>query len=427
MRISQLEVKNIGVFDHETIEFLPASKPDKAEIHIFTGVNGSGKSTLLYSLAGTFNEEIPKKRFFYSDKRSYVKIISKEGSFQYYYDSFEREISIKEGVQNTIFDYRSRYSYIISSRGLYKKQWDKSFAVFAYSGFRSLSSENIQAIQEVKSDPLHDSLNFEKPVDSKILLQWIANTKAKVAFALQEGDKEKSKRYQASLRRIENAVSEITGEAVLFTFQYEPLAVGVQVNGENLEFDVLPDGLKSVISWIADLLMRLERLKWADDRAVLDKNFILFLDEIEIHLHPAWQRKILPVVQGLFKNAQIFIATHSPFVVASVDDAWVYKLSLENGRAKIAQVLESKAGSSYPTVLDEIFGINEYFDVETEKQFETFYQLRDAILSGHDGNKENEFKRIATELAQKSVEVNDIIARELRQTERISGKVFELF
>ena len=105
-----------------------------------------------------------------------------------------------------------------------------------------------------------------------------------------------------------------------FVFQYEPLNVGLKINDEELEFDVLPDGVKSIISWIADLLMRLDRLKWKDNINILDRNFILLLDEIEVHLHPAWQRKILPVVQKLFKNAQIFIATHSPFVVGSIDN-----------------------------------------------------------------------------------------------------------
>ncbi len=81
---------------------------------------------------------------------------------------------------------------------------------------------------------------------------------------------------------------------------------------------------------------------------MLDRNFILFLDEIEIHLHPSWQRKILPVVQNLFRNGQIFIATHSPLVVASVSDAWVYKLSRVNGKMQVSEIIQSKAGTSYP-------------------------------------------------------------------------------
>ena len=51
MRIARLEMQRVGVFEDETIEFRPKTDPDKAEIHILTGVNGSGKSTILYTLA----------------------------------------------------------------------------------------------------------------------------------------------------------------------------------------------------------------------------------------------------------------------------------------------------------------------------------------------------------------------------------------
>jgi DNA repair exonuclease SbcCD ATPase subunit len=47
MKIRKLQLKNIGVFDNETIKFQPCPAKVKAEIHIFTGQNGSGKSTLL--------------------------------------------------------------------------------------------------------------------------------------------------------------------------------------------------------------------------------------------------------------------------------------------------------------------------------------------------------------------------------------------
>ena len=78
-------------------------------------------------------------------------------------------------------------------------------------------------------------------------------------------------------------------------------------------------------------------MNWEDDLPIFEREFDFLLDEIEVHLHPEWQRKVLPVVQKLFKNSQIFVSTHSPFVVNSVDDAWVYKLKLEKGKAKVAE------------------------------------------------------------------------------------------
>lgn len=419
MRITRLELENIGPFEHQVFHFDPVKSHDKAEIHMLTGVNGSGKSTVLHTLTSAFDPFLSvEKRFRFSDGKSRIRIRSSDEPgdliFQHDDSGALKPLPIPEKFLTYRNAIGSDYVHV-----------PLDFAVFAYSGSRSLSSVDLQAIQEVRASPLHDSLNFQNPVNSQTLIQWIANTKAKTAFAFQEGDHQRAEGYRTSLARIENAVKEIVGHDVRFTFRYEPLAVGIKINDEELEFDMLPDGLKSVVSWIADLLMRLDRIKWADTRDVLDRNFILLLDEIEIHLHPAWQRKILPVVQKLFGNAQIFIATHSPFVVGSVNDAWVCKLHLSDGNAEVEEVSEARAGSSYPVVMDEIFGIDEYFDVETEKTFAHFYELRHELLSGNTA-RSDEFSEISRKLALKSVEARDIVGRELRQLERITGKEISL-
>jgi predicted ATP-binding protein involved in virulence len=77
---------------------------------------------------------------------------------------------------------------------------------------------------------------------------------------------------------------------------------------------------------VADLSLRLETIPWVNTGDVFLQPLILLLDEVDIHLHPKWQRLILPAVQKLLPNAQIFASTHSPFVVGSVKDAWIYRL-----------------------------------------------------------------------------------------------------
>jgi len=419
MRIASIELKNVGVFDQQLIEFRPKTDPDKAEIHILTGINGSGKSTILYALASAFVlSPLAQKRFRFSDQQSSAMVSCINGS--------AAPTSIKFG-----FDDRKRFRHLQDSQSLQlyrngasvdaeiSQRREFEFAAFAYSGSRTISSTAISAIQELTTNPLQNALDFQGSINPNQLIQWIANTKAKVAFAKQDQRQDVAERYQDSLLRIEQAVEHITGYPIEFIFNYEPLAVYIKADNRVLEFDLLPDGLKSIISWIADLLMRLDRLKWIGDLDVLDRNFILFLDEIEIHLHPAWQRKILPVIQKLFKNAQIFIATHSPFVVGSVTDAWIYRFDVKDGISTLVNVEESMAGSSYTTVIDEIFGIDEYFDVETEREFTEFDRLKQELLRGNQAVMQ-EFITIAQRLAVKSTETQDIIGREIRQIERIT-------
>jgi predicted ATP-binding protein involved in virulence len=420
MRITRLELKNVGVFDEQVIDFQPKTDPDKAEIHILTGVNGSGKSTILYALASVFTITSPflQRRFRYIDDRSQITLSSSNSSSHSYIQKIACDVNgaVRYAKDEQLFrDYREATNRIWQLAQ--KREFE--FAAFAYSGTRTLSWVAVEAIKELETNPLSNALNFQNSVDAAQLIQWIANTRAKVAFARQDNQAQIAKRYQDSLKRIEDAVTEIVGYPVEFIFRYDPLVVRARVNKQELEFDLLPDGLKSIISWIADLLMRLDRIKWVNDCDVLDRNFILFLDEIEIHLHPTWQRRILPVIQKLFKNAQIFIATHSPFVVASVSDAWVYRFNVRDGKSQLALVEESKAGSSYATVIDEIFGIEEFFDVETEKEFQEFERLKQELLCG---NKTviPALTAIAQQLSSKSVEVQDIVGRELRQLQRIT-------
>lgn len=177
----------------------------------------------------------------------------------------------------------------------------------------------------------------------------------------------KERNFNDTIQKLEEAVSEIVGFPVTFELDKKNIRKVVVVYDNTLENDleVLPDGLKSIISWLADLCMRLEELNSKTDIPVFDQNVIIFLMKINIHLHIEWQRKILPVIQKLLPNAQIFISTHSPFVVNSVDDAWVYNLALKEGNAQVRKK-NIQDGNSVSYILRSIFGVNQKFGLAVE-------------------------------------------------------------
>ena len=439
MKIRKLHLKNIGVFDNEEIIFQPCKAKDKAEIHIFTGQNGSGKSTILMALAGGFGRSEP----FDIEHQSY-KLSKRFKNFDDGYGMSEILITLDDGevikaiashitpeirnigiasVSERVESYRRLFAYDQLPNFVFE------FAVFAYSGYRQINSEPVEAIKEpAKSNPLEQSLNFVKVFNEERELttnQLIANNISK-KWIESSRNPEKSAKFASVLSSIEEAVSDITGWRIEFDLETEPTNLIVRVNGDKLDFDVLPDGLRSLISWIADLAGRVDLLKWQDDLPTFEKNLILFLDEIEVHLHPAWQRKVLPVVQKLFKNSQIFISTHSPFVINSVDDAWVYKLELENGKARVADVVKSEDGYSYRYVLRSILGITEQFGVEVQKDLDRFYDLRNKVLENGSKSTEKDLLKLAKTLAKQSEELNRIVQAELRQISGLKGKEFSL-
>jgi predicted ATP-binding protein involved in virulence len=417
-RISKLEINNIGAFGNLVLDFpeKPASMRDKAEIHILTGENGTGKSTILEILVGSLSKGgyLSNSKNRYSDEQSNhittFKIDWRDIMSKWYHANNHFNGS---NYWHNIKNIREYWEEI--DKGLYDGKFSTAF--FAYSGYRRVGQVDINAIQELQSHPFNDVLNFQNSINPQIILQWIANVISKEALAKSQNDISIAQQYRSTISLLELAISKIIEQPIRFYLGYEPLNVTIEIDGKRLDFNQLPDGLKSIVSWLSDLLMRMDRIKWVNDTPVFERNFLLFLDEIEVHLHPAWQRKILPAVQSLFPNAQIFISTHSPFVVGSVDGAWIHKLVKPNGDTKLAEKpILSEDSRSVWYWLREIFDINEEFGQEAQQDLDKFYLLRDALLVNGTPTQRNEFKTVANALVnQNSKELETIVAFELRQ------------
>lgn len=427
MRITRLEAKGIGPFEDLNIEFKPkpAGMENKAEIHILTGENGTGKSTILMMLASCWDN---------SNDDSLIKRLSTEmsSSFEVYISNELKDIlppDVKLGNKNKaliekispfnkiddVAVFNKNISRLID--GIYSR-YNIYYCFFGYSGFRTTVGSGLVNIEDITVDPLENSSHLEKIVDSNLILKWVANVTAK---SLISKDKAKKQNYISAIQKIEKALSDITGKVIEFDLD-ETLTVSIKVNGVCLSFNTLPDGLKSIISWLSDLLMRLDRIHWAySSLDALHQNFILFLDEIEVHLHPSWQRKILPVVQDLFPNAQIFISTHSPFVVGSVDGARVYKFKLdENNNSVLDSEYWTEDGNSYQYYLREVFDIKNEFGVKIDESLQELLRLKEKALKGSAEDYEK-FMVLSDKLLNEnpnSVELSSIVGFEKRKLEK---------
>jgi predicted ATP-binding protein involved in virulence len=448
MRIDGVYLKGVGPFREVKIHFQPRRSTEKADVHVLVGPNGSGKSTVLYAMAAALGGW-----FLQTGGRQAVDRMARQGStiallcvdhaVALTWSGASATATLLNpfgGAPLSVLSDRTGYSWLSSTESL-----DAPFfrylghagahvraggnpaslasAAFAYSGSRSLREYSFSAIEEPTDGPLAESLSFDKTVDARRLAQWLSATFAKRALARERSDAEDARRYGTAIERIEEAVSEVTGDAIRLGIDYKPrFRIIVERHGRALDLDLLPDGLKSILSWIADLLMRLDRIPWENDVPLLERPFVLLLDEIDIHLHPAWQRRVLPMVQRLFPNAQIFVTTHSPFVVSSVSDAWVYPLDVdERGEANALAAMKSQAGTSFRAVVKSIFGVEEEFDEETEAGLRDFYALRERVLSG-EAQRFDDLQALGGRLADRGVEVRDIVSSELLRVARRTGQ-----
>lgn len=113
------------------------------------------------------------------------------------------------------------------------------------------------------------------------------------------------------------------------------------------------------------------------------KEIIFLVDEIECHLHPQWQRRIVPallrVMQRLTNQnvpVQLIVATHSPLVLASAEPDFddeqdaIFNIQLRNGQAFIDSELWAKQGDVVNWLVSNAFGLQQARSVEAEQAIE---------------------------------------------------------
>ena len=111
---------------------------------------------------------------------------------------------------------------------------------------------------------------------------------------------------------------------------YDPVAQGPVVrfdNGHVAPWSELSDGYHLFIALVADIARRavmLNEFDGADAPARVEG--VVLIDELDLHLHPRWQRVALPGLRSAFPRLQLVVTTHSPQVLSSVDNRQVRRL-----------------------------------------------------------------------------------------------------
>ena len=136
-----------------------------------------------------------------------------------------------------------------------------------------------------------------------------------------------------------------------------------------LPLNQLSDGYKSTISLIADIAYRMAVLNpQLCERVLEETEGIVLLDEVDLHLHPAWQQRVIYDLTNIFPKVQFIVSTHAPAVINSVKSENL--VILRDNRAM--SVDNQVYGKDIKSVLNEIMGVTER-PPEVSKLFENFY------------------------------------------------------
>ena len=116
---------------------------------------------------------------------------------------------------------------------------------------------------------------------------------------------------------ISNAITTFLGGFENLRVQEEPLRLLVDKAGVALDLSQLSDGERSFLAMVCDLG---RRLTLANPLLAnpLHGSGVVLIDELELHLHPKWQREVTAKLRKTFPNIQFIATTHSPFVIQAL-------------------------------------------------------------------------------------------------------------
>jgi len=138
-----------------------------------------------------------------------------------------------------------------------------------------------------------------------------------------------------------------------FKVQRQPKAFIINKNGVRFDFNQLSDGEKSYLALVSDIARKMAMTHPTLEKP-LEGDGIVLIDEIDLHLHPAWQREVIGKLQTVFPNCQFVITTHSPQVVSCVSFHDGNRLiGIHNG--ELIEETENPYGQESDAILVEAF------------------------------------------------------------------------
>ena len=145
--------------------------------------------------------------------------------------------------------------------------------------------------------------------------------------------------------------------------EFRPLRFVVSVESgqdkpEKLSLDQLSGGYRIVLALAADLARRMAQGNPHLDNP-LESEAIVLIDEVELHLHPSWQQRILGDLQKTFPNVQFIVSTHSPQVLTTVEPHRIVNLNRDGDRIVAGTPAAATYGAEAGDVLSVVMGVNE--------------------------------------------------------------------
>jgi predicted ATP-binding protein involved in virulence len=384
MKLQKVSLANYRGFEQLDVAF-------DSQVTVVAGVNGVGKSGLLHALTVLFSHAMPKIT------ASTAKPISFEFS-DIRVGKASHVVSLEYELQKNVF--HELYQYAPEGMSIHgwhlettgdestKEPSDKAHAraLEVASALKQLPNQPLviyfstrrQLPGTIKTIPKPEPYTVKQAYigavnDREVALRdFVAWFHAQEVLA--EGSENSSKR-EKTLARIREVVTTFLPEFKNLRIEHDPVRMVVDKSGIALAINQLSDGERGVLAILFDITRRLSIANPELEDPVSDGQAIVLIDEIELHLHPVWQRQVIDRFTDTFKNCQFVATTHSPLLLGEVEAKSVRFLYHEDGRVK-CWTPSHALGLDVNRILEELMDVKTR-DSDVEKKLEAIFRSID--------------------------------------------------
>ncbi|MFP4505361.1 MAG: AAA family ATPase [Cyclobacteriaceae bacterium] len=387
MRIHSLDIKNIGPFREGHIEFISENDSlDHPPVTIITGENGTGKTIVLDAIRGVFaGPHMSLER----------DITSNLSGFEIKLRISEENLNVREVISHN-FHENGKNQLMTSDQSLNfnftSKNANGKWVVDYWTSKLATDSFDIQGlvVPNVENYLARALSGIHRNVEVTQLITYFDYLKS----SDNAQEREMGRTLFKVLKKIIN-LSLNNGE-----FKYvarKTLTPIIEQNGREISLDKLSSGNLYLIQRMVSMLGKMYSALVLSGKPLSElcqTPGLLLIDEAENHLHPKWQKTFVNNIQAIFPNLQIILTTHSPFIVASVENARIYVCESKVDHAVITD--QTDQYSNKP--IDEIL-LTPLFDTQpfNEKISILIAERKKAIEEGNEQKREKiegELKKI---------------------------------
>lgn len=364
-----MKITELSITDFRGIRSLKLSLSD-FKVAIFIGANGSGKSSVLDAAAIALTRITAQLNAPGAGKR---QILTAD------INNNQSSASIQIGIEHNDI----KYNWLLIRKGRNAKKQEIEHLISRLDDVKTLasvllselnggaSSVPMLAYYPVNRAVLDIPLKIRKAHDFSPLgayenaLTSATNFRVFFEWFRNKEDLENEKRIDSprfrdsSLEAVRSAIQIFMSDCTDLRVRRNPLRMTLIKNGEEVLVNQLSDGEKCLLALIGDLARRIA-IANPNSKQPLSGHGIVLIDEIELHLHPAWQRSVVHQLGKTFPNCQFLISTHSPQILGDGKDSGIFAITSKSENADNKVNLIAPIGNLYGAdsnrILDEYMG-----------------------------------------------------------------------